>query len=88
MKKNKFFLAATVVLLAVGTVFGASKMHHKKDNVTVYYLTGSPAVCTAIQCSVLTTGTPYCVASNTQFYTTIACTTPITPNGVGLSKPY
>jgi hypothetical protein len=84
MKKNKIAIFATVALLAVGTAFGASKLH-KKDSVTVYYLTGSPAVCTAIQCSLLTGGTP-CVTSSTVFYQTSSCTG--TSIGTGLRQPF
>jgi hypothetical protein len=75
MKKNKILLAATVVLLAVGTSFGASKLH-KKFAATWYTATG--VSCTSIPggCSANSANAACATGTSILYFSDAGCTTP------------
>jgi len=71
MKKNKIAIFATVALLAVGTAFGASKMHQKKFT-SVWYKLTSTGSCTPASCGT-DTDNPACIPGAYAYYTDNAC---------------
>jgi len=75
MKRNKIMLVAVTVLLAVGTAFGANKMHHKKFTAIWYQLvTNGPCSSSSVSCGT-NSDNPPCVSGAVAYYTAAGCPT-------------